>query len=59
MARSWKARKGFNIQIFHKESTWARRITRRRHRARCRQAMRERRFDTMPRWRGTQGWITW
>ncbi len=44
---------------FGKETTIVRRITTRHYRAQCRQYMREERYDTLPRFRGTGGWISW
>lgn len=42
-----------------RESPTVKRLFRRRFRARWRQALREGRYDLMPRWRGTCGWLTW
>jgi hypothetical protein len=42
-----------------REKTWARRMTTREHRAQCAQAVREARYDDVPRFRGTCGWVSW
>ena len=42
-----------------KDSTDDRRWFRRLFRARTRQAMREGRYDCLPVWKRTEGWITW
>jgi len=42
-----------------REGAAVKRMFRRQFRARCKAAMRRGRYDLMPRWRGTEGWLTW
>lgn len=59
MSRSHKSKRPWNwCTGTDKEPTWTRRYTWRRYRARCRQLMREGRYE-MPRFRGTEGWEYW
>ena len=42
-----------------KEDTSHRRASVRQWRSRCRQRIRECRYDEMPIFKGTEGWLTW
>ena len=56
MAKTWKNPKA---RRWNRESTTVRRMTVRAYKTKVRQFMRQEKYDVIPLFKGTQGYVTW